>query len=420
MKIINFKAENFKKLVAVEITPDGNVVQITGKNGAGKTSILDAIMAALGGKSVVQSKPIRKGQAHASVELDLGDMIVKRFFKEKEGEIESTLEVRNKEGARFPSPQKMLDELVGRLSFDPLEFMRQKPAEQYVTLRDLAGLDFSKLDAKRQAAYDRRTDYGREYRSVAAQRDAAVHTFDPDGAKAEVSTAELILEFNEATTFNRGIDDAKSRLSEIDTLVQRRQDEIAQLEQQIADKREEINRHNARRPNIEAIANQQPRDLAAIQAKLQTSEADNRNARNYQAYETLVKRSTEIEQLGRKCADEIKAVDEEKAAMISASKMPVPGLEFGDGVVLFNGIPLDQASAAEQLKVSVAMAMAMNPQLRVLRITDGSLLDGDSLKALEAMAVDSDYQVWIERVDESGQVGIVIEDGHIKQNQAAA
>jgi len=29
------------------------------------------------------------------------------------------------------------------------------------------------------------------------------------------------------------------------------------------------------------------------------------------------------------------------------------------------------------------------------------------------MVKDKDYQIWIERVDESGQVGIVIEDGMV-------
>ena len=49
MKILKLTAENFKKLSAVEITPDGNVVVISGKNGAGKSSVLDAIEAALCG-----------------------------------------------------------------------------------------------------------------------------------------------------------------------------------------------------------------------------------------------------------------------------------------------------------------------------------------------------------------------------------
>lgn len=47
MKIIALQAENVKRLVAIEIRPDGNLVQITGKNGAGKTSVLDCIWWAL-------------------------------------------------------------------------------------------------------------------------------------------------------------------------------------------------------------------------------------------------------------------------------------------------------------------------------------------------------------------------------------
>jgi len=98
---------------------------------------------------------------------------------------------------------------------------------------------------------------------------------------------------------------------------------------------------------------------------------------------------------------------------IAAAKMPVEGLGFGDGEVTYNGHPFAQASGAEQLRVSVAIAMAGNPKLRVLRIKDGSLLDSKSLALLEEMADLNDFQVWIESVDESGTVGIVMEDGAV-------
>ena len=39
MKIIELRAENIKRLVAVTIKPDGNMVEITGRNGHGKTSV---------------------------------------------------------------------------------------------------------------------------------------------------------------------------------------------------------------------------------------------------------------------------------------------------------------------------------------------------------------------------------------------
>ena len=62
MKILKLTAENIKKLKVVEITPQGNVVQITGRNGSGKSSTLDAIWWALAGKEAIQGKPIREGE----------------------------------------------------------------------------------------------------------------------------------------------------------------------------------------------------------------------------------------------------------------------------------------------------------------------------------------------------------------------
>jgi hypothetical protein len=82
--------------------------------------------------------------------------------------------------------------------------------------------------------------------------------------------------------------------------------------------------------------------------------------------------------------------------------------------VLYQGIPFIQGSAAEQLRVSMAIAMASNPKLKVILIRDGSLLDADNLKVIEEMARDKDFQVWIEAVRENGEIGIFIEDGMVK------
>jgi len=54
--------------------------------------------------------------------------------------------------------------------------------------------------------------------------------------------------------------------------------------------------------------------------------------------------------------------------------------------------------------------------LRIVRVRDGSLLDEDSMKVLSDMAEKNDVQVWIERVDSSGRVGIVLEDGEVKND----
>ena len=52
LQILKLEAENVKRLKAVAIRPHGSVVKVGGKNGQGKSSTLDAIMYALGGKSL--------------------------------------------------------------------------------------------------------------------------------------------------------------------------------------------------------------------------------------------------------------------------------------------------------------------------------------------------------------------------------
>lgn len=73
MKIIKLAAENIQRLKAVEITPPGHVVKITGKNEQGKTSVLDSIMYALAGTKSLPEQPIRQGESKASIRVELDD-----------------------------------------------------------------------------------------------------------------------------------------------------------------------------------------------------------------------------------------------------------------------------------------------------------------------------------------------------------
>jgi hypothetical protein len=104
-----------------------------------------------------------------------------------------------------------------------------------------------------------------------------------------------------------------------------------------------------------------------------------------------------------------------KEEAISKAAMPVEGLAFGDGIVLLNGVPFDQASDAEQLRASIAIAMAANPKLKIVRVRDGSLLDDQSMAILAEMATERDFQIWIETVASGRPGAIVIEDGHLAE-----
>ena len=125
------------------------------------------------------------------------------------------------------------------------------------------------------------------------------------------------------------------------------------------------------------------------------------------------KRADALDDTYREIEASINKMDEDKRTAIAGAKMPA-GLAFGpDDEILLAGVPFDQASAAEQLRASTAIAMSLNPHLRVILIRDGSLLDADSMKLLAALAAEHDYQVFVERVAGDKPSGIVIEDGRI-------
>jgi hypothetical protein len=112
---------------------------------------------------------------------------------------------------------------------------------------------------------------------------------------------------------------------------------------------------------------------------------------------------------------ELKKHADAKTAAIKGAKMPVEGLSFDEqGMVIFNGQPLDQASQAEKIRVSVAIAASLSPKLKVAIVKDGSLLDKKSWALLGKYAEENGLQVFAETVDSSRPTAIVIEDGRVR------
>src|SRR5216684_451609 len=182
MKILRLTAENFKRLRVVEIIPDPatNLIQVRGRNGAGKSSVLDAIWAAVGGGDAQPSRPVRKGEDKAIIRLDLGDVVVTRRFNAEKATTDLRLEAAD--GARYGSPQTMLDRLIGAVAFDPLEFTREKPRAQLERLRALVKLpiDVDALDAQSALDYAARTDVNRDAAALRVRLDSV--PADPDDA----------------------------------------------------------------------------------------------------------------------------------------------------------------------------------------------------------------------------------------------
>jgi DNA repair exonuclease SbcCD ATPase subunit len=432
MHLISLEAENVLRISAIRIKPNGKIIEITGPNGAGKSSTLNCISMALEGKSAIAWKPLREGAEKGKIVLEVGGkdveyIITRRFNRTDTSDVTTSLTVESAKGARYSKPQAILDALLGKLSFDPLAFSRMAPPAQYDTLKKLVpGVDFDALEDANVADFTARTDANRRAKELRAQ--LALITITTNLAPRQNEDA-LIAELDEAGQKNLSAAQERARREKVRT-------EMAAAVSMAGKRRQEAEDLRRRASSLNAEADGYDRDAATIRKQAESWEAlpDPVDTAELRAKITAARSHNEeidraervnrqAEELGvdlnaqeKKSAELTAAMDgrkKQKVDAIAAAKLPVDGLSLGDKMVLFNGLPLDQASDAERLRVSVAIAAGMNPELRLILVRDGSLLDKRSWKLLADLAEERDLQILIETVDSSRPGAIVLEDGHI-------
>ena len=426
MRIIGFKAIDFKKIKVVDITPNEFVNRISGANGSGKTSLLDAIEVCLRGTRNVPSKPVRKGASKAIIEIDLGEWIVRRTFSEG-GSKNGFLTVEPKDGkSRLQGPQEFLNKLVGPNSFDPLEFIRMKPEQQFTTLYKivLPDVDPNSLDIEKNPDYLKRRELKKEIKALETRRDAIQI---PDNLPMEKrDEGQLLKELGEVGEHNARIERTKRQREEIQRKTDETDDGIAAKVERIEALRAQIKQMEAEVKEDRAIVAgtrktiekweplPEPRDPAhyteaITAARIVNAAIDRRGQRN-----ELQKEIDAISKRVDTISDQLDELERKQTKAIEEAKFPIPGLAFGNEEVIFEGIPFAQVSNADQIRASVAIGMADNPELRTMRIKDGSLLDDASMKIISEMSMTENFQLFVEVVDTSGDVGVYLEEGEVK------
>ena len=414
MKITKLEAENVKRLVAVSITPDGNMVVIGGKNGAGKSSILDSIEYALGGKRHICEKPLRNGTESGHIILETEKYIVKRTFTADGG---GSITVKSPDGRlSVTKPQDLLDALMGDLSFDPLAFTRMDSKKQAETFMRLLSLDFTALDGEYLTLEQERRDINRDARALKSVIDSI--PADPDAPTGEVVVGDLLREIEAAREVNSKNNDRRDDVREWEERLESLSDDVEKLKAALEGAQA---RHAGCTEKLadarEAAADLTDMDIEPLLQQVHDAEDVNRRVRAAQERSTHTEKFEQMRIESNTRTARLEAIIAEKAAAIAAAKFPVEEVTFTADGVLVNSLPFDQASSAEQLKIAVAMGLSAKPELKIVLIRDGSLLDEESLAAVAEMAETYDAGVWLERVGEGKEVSIVIEDGMVKEDR---
>lgn len=434
MKLIKLTINDFMRIVAIEITPKGNAIMITGKNKAGKSSLIEGIKALFQGKKYHPKKPIRDGADKAEIIGETENFIIKRTFTKAGGD---SVIVTNAEGMEASSVQGLLDKFYGEIAFEPMAFFKdsrnvKKQREQRNMLMKLVGLDFADIDAEIATVKTERS-------AVKSSKDTYAFEASQIGELTNmptelVSMVELTEKLTEATRRNAkradifmDIENAQGNVSGKEADLAERQEYIARLKQQLAEAEaaqiaakkvleDEQDKAERLATTLEPLI-----DVTAINQAINDADALNHNIRQANQRKELLQKSVAKSREFAELGAEMKLLDTKKAERLAAAKMPIEGLSVNEETILFNDpkeqtgdIPLAQVNESMQLQIAVAISMALNPKLKVI-LMKGNDLDAENLETVCKLAEEKDYQVWIEKVsdDKKNKTGFIIEDGSV-------
>jgi len=463
LAVVGVQVENFQRveLVRLHLSPTGLTV-ITGKNGAGKSSLLTAITDALGAKSkdptAQVTDPVREGTKASSARLELAPV-------DRPGEVEfivtrkrtraggSYLKITNAKGAEFSRPQEMLDRLWGHVgAADPLDPIRLKPTDQVTTLlklveypdvsADLAGLEIAPgegenlldaLAAARKSTFEYRTQVNRDVDRLGKAR-GEMHLPQGHASLKPVDVADLLAR-QKALLANQQarqakfteVARAKSTTVELDGTASRYADRMAELKKQllVAEVSWKVAVANAKASADSASALQfaaeampdPAADLAKLGEELQQSETINSQYRLVERAKEMDKQAATATAESEELTTKIQNIDALKEKVLAGSKSPIAGLSYDPeaGCVTFNGQPLTQCAMSEKIKVGLSILLAQNPRLRFVRMPETMIdgLDEDNLKWLDDFLRKHKLQVIAERVLRAGESGLIIEEGKL-------
>ncbi len=414
--LLGLRAENFKRLTLVDVTfdPAGGVVAIMGENEAGKSSLLDALEVAIAGRKAPKfDEPVHTGAESARVIATFDDIVVTRTYKPGG---QTAIDVKAADGRRVANAEELLRALYSHVALDPLAFSRLSDADQVATLLPMIGFDPAPLDAERVETFDLRTAVNRDAKRLEAQ---LAGYGDARVVPAEfVSVTELTDELQRGLRVNAereeialGLEHRGDRLAAIAA-------EIARMEARIAELRGDADEigaaQAAERQRLATVAEV---DIEPIRAQIANAETVNGQITRERERVKIAAELAATEQHATELTTKLDDIKARRTAALAAAKMPVPGLSIDDesNVLTLNGVPFSQASTGVKIRTGTAIAMTLNPELRVIVIRDASLLDAGNRAIIDTLAKDNGFLVLMEIADESMPVGVVIEEGTVKE-----
>lgn len=424
LKFLGLEIENFKNLEKRKVDIGGQSIMVIGKNGTGKSSIIQALMSPLNSK-MLPTEPIKKGEERAKVSVTIGgnhfgsysEYILDMYFtaKDKKGR----LTVTNADGESVKSPATFIKGLIGNVSFDIMKWLHDDKANKLKTIKALTGvsdeIDIIDIQIKK-------TKDDRKYKKQRAEDLEAIlnnHAFTPQEIDMYSRTVDLLpiqQEMAGIAKSQQNYDNVVNKVKEFNTNNDRlsnsiadKQQEIARLMNQIEAMEHEISQANIniQKGNEWLSVHSRP-SIEAVNEKINQAILHNEKCSQIGNLASQQREMITCKEEANKMSIDIAALEDKKSSIISKSQFNIPGLTFTDDDIFLDNIPLEegQINTARLFDVGTEVAIAMNPNLKAIFLHDASLFDKEALKVIIKKAEARGYQVIAELVSEDNEAEV--------------
>lgn len=416
IRIMSLQLENVKRVRAVALTPTPTGLTILGgRNGQGKTSVLDAIAWALGGDRYRPSAPQRDGSTlPPSINLTLSNGLkVERKGKS------SALTVTDPAGKRYG--QALLNEFVGQFAIDLPRFLQASDRDKADTLLKIIGVGdkLRDLERREQDTYNRRHALGQIADQKAKfAREMPLYEGVPD---EPVSAADLIRQQQAILLRNAENQRIREQAALWADKTARQRETVADLEERLAEARAMLTECEDKL----AIARKDALDLhdestAELEENIRSVEDINRKVRANLDREKAQEDAQQLSDEYNSLTVQLDNLRQMKRDLLNGAKLPLQGLTVEGGKLLYRGHAWDGMSSSDQLIVGTAIARALQPACGFVLLDRLEQLDEDTLQRFGQWLEYNGLQAIATRVGTGSECTVIIEDGCVAGAAASA
>lgn len=439
-KIEYIAVKNFKGIKELEVSNLSRFVAVFGKNGAGKTSFIEAIKSAIKADRGINSK-VRIGEDKGEIEVKFEDFVIKRIV----GDWGKLIVEHN--GELVKQPQAWLDGVFKWTIGDPQKFINLHNKEKIKYLLETQGkkLEYDELEKQREIKFDERTNLHRTYLAKKEEVEKTDTSAFEALESASADTTALQNQLKEAEAKNTAILELKNRIEKGESLLEQKQQEQKAITEQIESVERQIealqkkkadleNQHEEKIEYIGKVAEQlidlkeeyekaEKIDTTEILAQLEAhNQSLQKNAEikaKKELYNQQVQARNDLQTQRKELDLEVKAIEEKQNDLIKDLNLSYQ-LKLEEGIMYVfvheNRIPLDELNTAQQLEIGVDICLSGPNEIKIITIENANALDPNTLERVREKIESNQAQCFLETVYSTGYDEIVIEDWTLASN----